>query len=180
MDRREEEESRGFDRVLGLHANQSKDSKNRPGFDRVLEEQLIAEREKTAVATALLKKQDDMALMLAKQQNDFQLQLQKQLEEFQAKLLLSRDQERKEERRRQAEEKEEERRRQDQERRDALQQLERQQAFLREVIQQLQDEVKVLRHNESPRFISGTQEEVETPSKHGTTASSSPYSITPL
>jgi len=65
MERREEEESRGFDLVLkelmGLHENQSKDSKKRSvdhvGFDHVLRE-LMAEREKTAVATALLKKQD--------------------------------------------------------------------------------------------------------------------------
>ena len=255
MERRDEEESRGFDLVLkelmGLHENQSKDSKNRSGFDRVLRE-LMAEREKVVVATALLKKQDEMALMLAKQQNDFQLQLQKQQEEFQAKidqekcvyqakleqekrdyqvhlekhqdcleherrehklmqdqllarqdeLISSQDHERKEERRRQEEEKKEERRRQeeekkeerrhqeeekkeerrrqDQERRDALQQQERQQAFFREVIQQLQDEVKVLRHNESAHLISGTQGEVETPGKQRTTASSSPYSMTPL
>ena len=163
--------------------------------------ELMAEREKTAAER--LKQKDEVALMLAKQQNDFQLQLQKQQEEFQAKLgkllarqdelLSSQDQERKEERRRQEEEKKEERarqaeerieerRRQDQERRDALQQQERQQAFFREVIQQLQDEVKVLRHNESAHLISGTQIDSlkTTPGKHRTTASSSPYSMTPL
>jgi len=139
--------------------------------------------------------------MLAKQQNDFQLQLQKQQEEFQAKLgkllarqdelLSSQDQERKEERRRQEEEKKEERarqaeerieerRRQDQERRDALQQQERQQNYFRDVIQQLQDEVKVLRHSEGAHLISGTQGEVETPGGYKTPASSSPYSMTPL
>ena len=170
--------------------------------------ELMAEREKAAVATVLLKQQEETARKLANQQNDFQQQLQKQQEEFQAKieqekrsyqvqlekhqerleherrehkdmqdhllarqdqLLSSQDQERKEERRRQEEEKKEERRHQ-----------ERQQAFFREVIQQLQDEVKVLRHNGGAHLISGTQGEVETPGKHGTTASSSPYSMTPL
>ena len=170
--------------------------------------ELMAEREKAAVATAILKQQEETARKLANQQNDFQQQLQKQQEEFMAKivqekrdyqvqlekhqerleherrehkdmqdhllarqdqLLSSQDQERKEERRRQEEEKKEERRHQ-----------ERQQAFFREVIQQLQDEVKVLRHNGGAHLISGTQGEVETPGKHRTTASSSPYSMTPL
>jgi len=145
--------------------------------------ELMAEREKAAVATALLKKQDEMALMMAKQQNDFQLQLQKQQDDFQAKLeklLSSQEEEKKEERRRQEEEKKEERARHVQERRDALQQQESQHIFFRGVIQQLQDEVKVLRHNENAHLISGTQGEIETPGKHGTTASSSPYSMTPL
>ena len=67
------------------------------------------------------------------------------------------------------------------ERREALEQQERQQTFFREVIQQLQDEVKVLRHNESAHLISGTQGEVvETPGGHRTPVSSSPYSMTPL
>ena len=61
------------------------------------------------------------------------------------------------------------------ERREALEQQERQQTFFREVIQQLQDEVKVLRHNESTQG-----EVVETPGGHRTPVSSSPYSMTPL
>ena len=43
-----------------------------------------------------------------------------------------------------------------------------------------QDEVKVLRHSEGAHSISDTQGEPETPDKHGTTASSSSYSTTPL
>jgi len=152
--------------------------------------ELMAEREKAAVATALLKQQDETALILAKQQNEMMRQLQKQQDEFQAKLeeerrehsmkqdkLLARQDELLS---RQDQERKEERRRQDQERRDALQQQERQQNFFREVIQQLQDEVKVLRHSEGAHLISGTQGEVETPGKHRTTASTSPYSMTPL
>ena len=211
MERRDEEESRGFDLVLkelmGLRENPSKDSKNR-SVDRVLRE-LMAERETAAVATALLKQQGETALMLAKQQNDFQLQLQKRDERMEHERrehlarqdeIIARErkeaQERLEEERqeflarhdqliaRQERERQEERRRQDQERRDALQrqerQQERQQDFFREVIQQLQDEVKVLRHNESVHLISGAPGELDTPGKHRTTASNSPYSMTPL
>jgi len=194
---------------LHEEANLSKDSNHRSGFNRVLKElmaerekaavtsalmkqqnELMAEREKAAVATALLKQQDETALILAKQQNEMMRQLQKQQDEFQAKLeeerrehsmkqdkLLARQDELLS---RQDQERKEERRRQDQERRDALQQQERQQNFFREVIQQLQDEVKVLRHSEGAHLISGTQGEVETPGKHRTTASTSPYSMTPL
>ena len=43
-----------------------------------------------------------------------------------------------------------------------------------------QDEVKVLRHSEGAHSISDTQGEPETPVKHGATASSSSYSMTPL
>ena len=43
-----------------------------------------------------------------------------------------------------------------------------------------QDEVKVLRHSEGAHSISDTQGEPETPDKHGATASSSSYSMTPL
>jgi len=43
-----------------------------------------------------------------------------------------------------------------------------------------QDEVKVLRQSEGAHSISETQGEPETPDKHGATASSSSYSMTPL
>jgi len=158
----------------------------------------------------LQKQQEEFMAKIVQEKRDYQVQLEKHQERLeherrehkdmqdqllarQDELLSSQDQERKEERRRQEEEKRverarqaeeriEERRRQDQERRDALQQQERQQAFFREVIQQLQDEVKVLRHNESAHLISGTQIDSlkTTPGKHRTTASSSPYSMTPL
>jgi len=153
------DEGNGFDLVLKeLMLFQEDGDSNRPGFGRVLKT-LISEREK---------QQSE----LLKQQEEFQLKLQRQQEKFQAKI----EEEIKEERRRHAKE----RSRQDQERRDALQQQERQQIFFRHVIQQLQDEVKVLRHSESAHLISGTQGEVETPGGYKTPASSSPYSMTPL
>jgi len=152
------DEGNGFDLVLKeLMLFQEDGDSNRPGFGRVLKT-LISEREKQQ--------------SVLKQQEEFQLKLQRQQEKFQAKI----EEEIKEERRRHAKE----RSRQDQERRDALQQQERQQIFFRHVIQQLQDEVKVLRHSESAHLISGTQGEVETPGGYKTPASSSPYSMTPL
>ena len=212
------DERRGFDSVLkqliSLHGD-ANGSDQSARFDRVIRE-LVAEREKSAVAAAVaadrLKQEEELLRERQSHQdrhNEMMLKLQKQQEEFQAKLekrdermeherrehkimqdkLLARhdellsgqDQERKEERRRQEEAKKEERARHDQERRDALQQQERQQVFFREVIQQLQDEVKVLRHNGSAHLISGTtQGEVETPGGYKTPASSSPYSMTPL
>ena len=135
---------------------------------------------------------NEMMLKLQKQQEEFQAKIERERREHSMKqdkllarqdeLLSRQDQERKEDRRRENEERKEERRRQDQERQSALQQQERQQIFFREVIQQLQDEVKVLRHNESAHLISGTQIDSlkTTPGKHRTTASSSPYSMTPL
>jgi len=212
------DERRGFDSVLkqliSLHGD-ANGSDQSARFDRVIRE-LVAEREKSAVAAAVaadrLKQEEELLRERQSHQdrhNEMMLKLQKQQEEFQAKLekrdermeherrehkimqdkLLARhdellsgqDQERKEERRRQEEAKKEERARHDQERRDALQQQERQQVFFREVIQQLQDEVKVLRHNGSAHLILGTQGEVvETPGGYKTPASSSPYSMTPL
>ena len=205
----DEQDSCGFDLVLKEliefrnEANQSMDS-NR--FERVLRE-LMAEREKAAIAADRNRQQSELmaerekamaerekaavATAILKQQEEFQLKLQRQQETFQAKI----EEERREHSTKhdkllarqdelllcQEEEKKEERRRQDQERRDALQQQERQQNYFQDVIQQLQDEVKVLRHSEGARFISGTQQgEVETPGKHRTTDSSSPYSMTPL
>ena len=168
--------------------------------------ELMAEREKTAAER--LKQKDEVALMLAKQQNDFQLQLQKQQEEFQAKLgqekrdyqihlekhqvQLEKHQERLEHERQEHKHmqdkllarqdqllarQDELLSSQDQERKEER----RQQNYFREVIQQLQEEVKVLRHNGSAHLISGTtQGEVETPGGYKTPASSSPYSMTPL
>ena len=203
-------ERRGFDTVLkeliSLHGD-ANGSDQSARFDRVIRE-LVAEREKSdrlrqeeEFQREIQSHQDrvyEMMLKLQKQQTEFQATIEKrderqenerralqerleherrehkhmqdQLLARQDELLSSQDQERKEERRRL-----------DQERRDALQQQERQQVFFREVIQQLQDEVKVLRHNESVHLISGTtQGEVETPGGYKTPASSSPYSMTPL
>ena len=104
--------------------------------------ELMAEREKAAVATALLKQHEETARVFSKQQNDFhQLRLQKQQEEFRAKL--------EEEMRLHNLKKDKLIARQDQERRSALEQQGRQHMFFREVLQQLQEEVKVLRHSES-------------------------------
>ena len=196
--------------TLHEDASMSKSSNNRQSFDRVLRElmaerekaavekavaterlkqqsELMAEREKVAVATERLKQQSELMAEREKatnairlQQNDFQLHLQKQQQEFQAKI--------EEERREHSLKYDKLLARQDEllaaqrkeERRVALEQQERQQIFFREVIQQLQDEVKVLRHIESAHLISGTQGEVETPGKQRTTASTSPYSMTPL
>jgi len=180
-------------------------------FDRVIRELMAEREKSAvaaAVSADRLIQQEEFQLQLQRQQEKFQAKLEKRDERQelerrehkimqdkllarQDELLSSQDQERKDERRRQEEEKKEERRRQeeerierrrqDQERRDALQEQERQQNYFRDVIQQLQDEVKVLRHSEGARFISGTQQgEVETPGKHRTTDSSSPYSMTPL
>ena len=143
----EQDEGHGgvFDLVLEelvrfQDASKSKES-SRFGFDRVLR-QLMAEREKAAVATALLKQHEETARVFSKQQNDFhQLRLQKQQEEFRAKL--------EEEMRLHNLKKDKLIARQDQERCSALEQQERQHMFFREVVQQLQDEVKVLRHSES-------------------------------
>jgi len=155
---------------------------------------LINMREKEACAAERLKQQSEMAKkiedfhaclerdrrehlarqdeIIARERKEAQERLDKERQEFLARhdQLIAR----------QERERQEERRRQDQERRDALQQQERQQDFFREVIQQLQDEVKVLRHNESVHLISGAPGELDTPGKHRTTASNSPYSMTPL
>ena len=150
-----------------------KDSSHRSGFDSVLRE-LMTQREKAAVATERLKQQselmaerektaaerlklqEEVSLMLAKQQNDFQLHLQKQQEEFQSKLEKREErlQERLEQERREHNLKQDKllarqdelNARHDQER--VLEQG-RQQTFFREVMQQLREEVKTLRHSES-------------------------------
>jgi len=138
---------RGFDLVLkelvSLHGDvDGKNNAQRPGFDRVLRELfserekvtmaaeqvkqselLMAEREKAAVATALLKQKDETARLLANQQNDHLTR--------QDQLIARQERERQEERR------------------VVLEQQARQQIFFREVIQQLQEEVKVLRHSVS-------------------------------
>ena len=195
----------GFDRVLKELMTQREKA---AVAAQCLKQQreLMAEREKTAAER--LKQKDEVALMLAKQQNDFQLQLQKQQEEFQAKLgqekrdyqlhlekhqvQLEKHQERLEHERQEHKHmqdkllarqdqllarQDELLSSQDQERKEER----RQQNYFREVIQQLQEEVKVLRHNGSAHLISGTtQGEVETPGGYKTPASSSPYSMTPL
>ena len=178
MEHKEEQDDGGFalmlKELINLHedASKSKDS-NRSGFDLVLRE-LMTQREKAAVATERLKQQselmaerektaaerlklqEEVSLMLAKQQNDFQLHLQKQQEEFQSKLEKREErlQERLEQERREHNLKQDKllarqdelNARHDQER--VLEQG-RQQTFFREVMQQLREEVKTLRHSES-------------------------------
>jgi len=195
------EGSRGFDFVLKellrLHKDSSlsKGSHHRP-LDRVLIE-LMAEKENSAVERAvaaeqrkqqseLMAEREKAATERLQQQEEMVRRLQMQQEEFQVKL-EKRDErmecERREHKHMQDQllaRQDELLARQDHERRVMLEQLERQQIFYREVVQQLQDRVKVFRHDESDHLISGTQGGVETPGKRGTTASSSPYSMTPL
>ena len=186
----------GFDRVLRELMTQRE--KAAVAAERLRQQsELMAEREKTAAER--LKQQEEVALMLAKQQNDFQLQLQKQQEEFEAKLEKREERlrlEAKEEQKHHQELIEQERRehllrqdnllaRQDEliacERREALEKQERPHAHFREVIQQLQEEVKTLRHNESAHLIPGTQRDIETPGGYKTPASGSVlYQTTPL
>ena len=117
-------------------ASMSKGSNNRQSFDLVLRE-LMAEREKAAVEKAvtterlrqqseLMAEREKAANAIRLQQNDFQLRLQKrehqvQLGEHQESL--------------------------EQDRRVELEQQDRQHTFFREVIQQLQEEVKLLRQS---------------------------------
>ena len=183
------EQDGGLDVVLKelitLHedASKSRDSNHRSGLDLILRE-LMTQREKAAVATERL----ETERMMTKQQNDFQLRLQKQQEEYMAKLEQEKreHQERLEQERREHNLKQEALlARQDQERceerRVALEQQERQHTFFREVIQQLQEEVKGLRHGESGApMISDTQEKSDSPGGHKTPAPGSPYPITPL
>ena len=213
-----EDRRRGFalmlKELISLHgdASLSKSSSDQSArFDRVLSE-LMAERERSVVATALLKqqeetghllrtqqeefqrerksnqdRQDELMLKMAKQQSDFQLRQQKQQEEFQAKLEQREErlQERLEHERREHNLKQDKLlarqdeliARHDQERVEAKASQEvllhkildnqrilpprdenqegvileqgRQQIYFREVIQQLQEEVKTLRHSES-------------------------------
>ena len=186
-----EDRRRGFalmlKELISLHgdASLSKSSSDQSArFDRVLSE-LMAERERSVVATALLKQQeetghllrtqqeefqrerksnqdreDELMLKMAKQQSDFQLRQQKQQEEFQAKLEQREErlQERLEHERREHNLKQDKllarqdelNARHDQER--VLEQG-RQQTFFREVMQQLREEVKTLRHSESGKLI---------------------------
>ena len=200
MEHKEVEQDGGLDVVLKelitLHedASKSRDSNHRSGLDLILRE-LMTQREKAAVATERQQQQDELARMMTKQQNDFQLRLQKQQEEFMAKLeqekrehqvQIEKHQECLEQERREHNLKQEKLlARQDQERseerRVALEQQERQHTFFREVIQQLQEEVKGLRHGESGApMISDTQEKSDSPGGHKTPAPGSPYPITPL
>ena len=121
MARSEGSDSNGFTLVLkellSLHGhNNSQNEEPRLGFDLVLQElmaerekaavatallkqqnELMAEREKAAVATVSLKQQEETARLMAKQQNEMMLRLQKQQEEFQARqdqLLAKQDKER--------------------------------------------------------------------------------------
>ena len=185
------DEGNGFALVLKeLMLFQEDGGSNRRGFGRVLkaliserekqQSELMAEREKAAVANAILKQKDESTLLLRTQQEEFQLKLQKQQEEFQAKLEQREErlQERLEHERREHNLRQDKLfARHDQERVEAKASQEmllhkifdnqrilpprdenqegvileqgRQQTFFREVMQQLREEVKTLRHSES-------------------------------
>ena len=155
--------------LITLHedASMSKGSNNRQSFDRVLRElmaerekaavekavaaeqikqqsELMAEREKAAVEKAvtterlrqqseLMAEREKAANAIRLQQNDFQLRLQKREHQVQLgehQVQLGEHQESLE-----------------QDRRVELEQQDRQHTFFREVIQQLQEEVKLLRQS---------------------------------
>jgi len=163
----ERKQPEGFDFVLqqliDLH-----EERKLPEFKNILS-QLMKEKERSEK----LKQHNESHAKLEKERRDFQERLENERREFQELIRQERLEAQQERREAQKERKEE--------RREALEQQERQQIFFREVIQQLQDEIKLLRHNGSAHLISGTtQGEVETPGGYKTPASSSPYSMTPL
>ena len=131
--------------------------------------ELMAEREKAAVATALLKQQEEFQLQLQRQQVEFQAKLAQREERLlerleherrehnlkQDKLLARQDQERVEAKASQEMllhkilDNQQNLPPRDENQEGVILEQGRQQTFFREVLQQLREEVKTLRHNES-------------------------------
>jgi len=186
-----QQQLRGFDLVLQQLIDLNGGGNTTPEDFKNAMRELLQEREMAVINCERLKQQEEMAAFQARQDRERQ-QERREFHELLQRERREAQNEAKEERQEHfkrfnelVERQDQERLRQDQARREerieALEQQDKQHGFFREVIAQLQEEVRIQRNSEgAARFFSDSQGEPGAPGKHRTPASSFSYPTTPL